>query len=91
MGIVIGILILSLLMILHELGHFLMGRALKFTIEEFSVFMGPKLFQWTRKGIKYSIRLFPIGAFVRFAGEENALSWAIPACSTAAPAGRARW
>ena len=71
MGIVIGILILSLLMVLHELGHFLMGRALKFNIEEFSIFMGPKLFQWTRKDIKYSIRLFPIGAFVRFAGEEE--------------------
>jgi regulator of sigma E protease len=71
MGIVIGILVLSLLMIVHELGHFLMGRALKFRIEEFSIFMGPKLFSWTRKGILYSIRLFPIGAFVRFAGEED--------------------
>jgi len=71
MGIVIGILLLSLLMILHELGHFLMGRALKFKIEEFAVFMGPKLFSWTRKGIVYSVRLFPIGAFVRFAGEED--------------------
>ncbi len=71
MGIVIGILILSLLMIVHELGHFLMGRALKFRIEEFSIFMGPKLFSWTRKEIVYSVRLFPIGAFVRFAGEED--------------------
>ena len=50
---------------------YLAGRALHFTIEEFSIFMGPKLFTWTRKGILYSIRLFPIGAFVRFAGEET--------------------
>ncbi len=70
-GILVGILILSLMMILHELGHYLAGRALRFTIEEFSIFMGPKLFSWTRKGILYSIRLFPIGAFVRFAGEET--------------------
>jgi regulator of sigma E protease len=69
MGVVVGILILSIMMIVHELGHFMMGRRLGFKIEEFSIFMGPVLFSWTRKSIKYSIKLFPIGASVRFAGE----------------------
>jgi regulator of sigma E protease len=69
MGIVIGILILSLMMFLHELGHYLTGRRLGFTIEEFSIFMGPVLYSWTRNNIKYSIKMLPIGASVRFAGE----------------------
>ncbi|MHB1483843.1 MAG: RIP metalloprotease RseP [Saccharofermentanales bacterium] len=72
-GIVVGILILSLLMFIHELGHFIAGRILKFKIIEFSLFMGPVLFSKTSKktGIKYSIKLFPIGASVRFHGEEG--------------------
>lgn len=68
-GIVIGLLILSVMMIVHELGHFLTGRRLGFKIEEFAIFMGPVLFSWERQGIKYSIKLLPIGASVRFAGE----------------------
>ncbi len=69
MGIVVGILILSIMMIVHELGHFLTGRALGFKIEEFAIFMGPKLFSTERNGIRYSLRLLPIGASVSFAGE----------------------
>ncbi len=69
MGVVIGLIILSIMMIVHELGHFLTGRKLGFKIEEFSIFMGPVLFSWTRKDIKYNIKLLPIGASVRFAGE----------------------
>jgi len=69
MGIAVGILILSVMMIVHELGHFLTGRALGFTIEEFSIFMGPTLYSVERKGIRYSLKLLPIGASVRFAGE----------------------
>lgn len=69
LGIVIGILFLSIMMILHELGHYLTGRKLGFKIEEFSIFMGPVLFEWQRNGIRYNIKLLPIGASVRFAGE----------------------
>ena len=69
MGIVVGLIILSIMMIVHELGHFLTGRRLGFKIEEFSIFMGPVLFTWERKGIKYNIKLLPIGASVRFGGE----------------------
>lgn len=69
MGIVVGLLILSVMMIVHELGHYLTGRKLGFTIEEFAIFMGPVLFSWERNNIKYSIKLLPIGASVRFAGE----------------------
>ena len=56
-------------MFAHELGHYLVARALGFKIVEFSIFMGPRLFSVTRKGIRYSLKLIPIGASVSFAGE----------------------
>ena len=71
MGIFVGIILLSILMIVHELGHFLTGLKLGFKILEFSLFMGPVLYSREHKGIRYSIKLLPIGASVRFAGEEE--------------------
>lgn len=69
MGILIGIILLSFLMIIHELGHFLTGLKLGFKILEFNLFMGPVLFSREHHGIRYNIKLFPIGASVQFAGE----------------------
>jgi len=66
----IAILMLGLLILVHELGHFLMGRALGFKIVEFGIGFGPKLIKWERKGIKYSLRAFPLGGFVAFYGED---------------------
>ncbi len=71
MGILIGIILLSILMIIHELGHFLTGLKLGFKILEFNLFMGPVLFSREHNGILYSIKAFPIGASVRFVGEEG--------------------
>lgn len=68
-GILVGLVILGLMMTVHELGHYLVGRRLGFKIIEFQIFMGPELFSWTRNGTKYSLRLLPIGAAVQFAGE----------------------
>lgn len=58
---------------MHELGHYIAGRLLRFKIIEFSLFMGPVLLSKTSKktGIKYSLKLLPIGASVRFQGEEG--------------------
>lgn len=68
-GILISLLALGIMMTIHELGHYLSGRKLGFKIEEFMIFMGPVLWSWEKNGIKYSLRLFPIGAAVQFAGE----------------------
>ena len=71
MGILTGILLLSVIMILHEIGHFATGRKLGFKVEEFSLFMGPRLLSREINGTRYSLKLFPIGASCRFAGEEG--------------------
>ena len=51
---VIALLILALLIVVHEFGHYITGRLLGFKVLEFAVGFGPKLIKWERKGIKYS-------------------------------------
>lgn len=69
--ILIAILILGVLIIVHELGHYTVGKLLKFRITEFGIGFGPKLFSWGKKETKYSIRALPLGGFVAFAGEDE--------------------
>lgn len=66
------ILVLSVTIFIHELGHFIFAKKAKVHVYEFSLGMGPKIFGFKRKNDEtdYSIRLFPIGGFVSMAGEE---------------------
>ena len=70
MYIIIAILVFSLLVIVHELGHFIMAKVNGIKVEEFSVGMGPEIFSRKGKETRYSLRLFPIGGFVSLLGEE---------------------
>ncbi len=70
--IVIAILVLLFMVLIHELGHYTAGKILKFKINEFSIGFGPKLFQRTKKnGEKFSLRLFPLGGYCAFEGEDE--------------------
>lgn len=71
LGIVIAIVGLGLLAAAHEIGHFIVARMLGIKVEELSIFIGPSLFSWKRKGVEYHIRLIPFGAYVRFPGMEE--------------------
>ncbi|MDO5095483.1 MAG: M50 family metallopeptidase [Peptostreptococcaceae bacterium] len=71
MKIIIAILVFSFLMIIHELGHFLMARKLGIRAYELSIGMGPKLFGKEVNGTHYNVRLIPFGAYVRFGDEED--------------------
>lgn len=68
------LLLLSVLVFLHEGGHFLIARLNKITVNEFAIGMGPKILSKVSKksGIRYSIRALPIGGFVSMAGEDEA-------------------
>jgi len=68
--VLLAILILGVIIIAHELGHFIVGRLCGIGVVEFSVGFGPKLFGWRRKDTDYSIRLLPIGGFCKFVGED---------------------
>jgi len=64
------IIILGLLILVHELWHFITAKKSNVHIYEFALGMGPQIFKRTGKdGVVYSIRAFPIGGFVQMAGE----------------------
>ncbi|MDF2820686.1 MAG: metalloprotease RseP [Clostridiales bacterium] len=73
MNIIIAILIFSLLILVHEFGHYIVARMNGIFIEEFSLGMGPKLIGITRKGTLYSIRILPFGGYCKMLGEDEAV------------------
>lgn len=63
--------ILSLLMIVHELGHFITARRAGVVVQEFAIGFPPRLFSIKHDGIVYSLNLVPLGAYVKMLGEED--------------------
>src|SRR5215467_1537024 len=63
--------ILSLMMFVHELGHFITARLSGITVQEFGFGLPPRLIGIKRNGVIYSINLIPFGAFVKMLGEED--------------------
>ena len=71
MGIVYFIVALSLLVAIHEFGHFICAKLFNVYVYEFSLFMGPKLIQVKKGETKYTLRLLPIGGYCSMAGEQD--------------------
>lgn len=71
MNIIYTIIILCVLILVHEFGHFIVAKLNGIYVKEFSLGMGPKLAQWGKKDTRYSIRLFPIGGYVQMEGEDE--------------------
>ena len=59
------------LMVLHELGHFLMAKKFGVDVEEFGIGYPPRIFGKRFRGTIYSLNLLPFGAFVKIKGEEG--------------------
>lgn len=73
MSFIYFILIIGLIILVHELGHFFWAKYFGVYVHEFSIGMGPKLLsRKDKKGeTEYSLRLIPIGGFVSLAGEDQ--------------------
>ena len=71
MSIVFAILLFSLLIFVHELGHFLAAKASGVQVNEFSMFMGPALYKKQVGQTLYSIRCIPIGGYCAMEGEDS--------------------
>ena len=69
--IILAVLIFGVLIGLHEFGHFIAAKAFGVPVLEFSIGMGPLIFQKTRGETDYSLRLLPIGGFCAMEGEEE--------------------
>jgi regulator of sigma E protease len=63
--------VLSILVIAHEWGHYIVAKLCKMRVDDFSLFFGPRIFRLgTRNGTEYNIRSIPLGGFVKIAGME---------------------
>lgn len=64
------IIIFGALVFFHELGHFLFAKRAGILVREFAIGMGPKILGITKGETLYTVRLLPIGGYVRMAGED---------------------
>ena len=71
MSIVFAILLFSVLIFVHELGHFVAAKLSGVQVNEFAMFMGPAIAKWKRGETQYSIRCIPIGGYCAMEGEDE--------------------
>ncbi|SHG95049.1 regulator of sigma E protease [Anaerosphaera aminiphila DSM 21120] len=66
-----SILVFLIVIMLHELGHFTIAKLVGIKVDEFSIGMGPEIFQTQKGETKYSLRILPIGGYVAMDGEDE--------------------
>ncbi|MEG2650013.1 MAG: site-2 protease family protein, partial [Eubacterium sp.] len=69
--VILTLLILSILVVVHEWGHYIVAKKTGVYVIEFAIGMGPVLFSRQGKETRFSIRAFPIGGFCRLYGEND--------------------
>ncbi len=67
-----AILVFGIIIMVHELGHFIAAKCMGVKVNEFSLGMGPKLLKFGKKETQYTLRLFPIGGYCAMEGEDSA-------------------
>lgn len=69
--VIVFIIILAILILVHELGHFISAIKLGIGVEEFAIGFPPRIFTWKKNEIRYSINWIPMGGFVKIKGEQG--------------------
>ncbi|MBQ5474505.1 MAG: site-2 protease family protein, partial [Lachnospiraceae bacterium] len=70
MGIILAIFVFSVLVIFHEMGHFLIAKKNGIGVTEFSIGMGPRLFSFVKGGTRYSLKLIMFGGSCAMVGND---------------------
>ena len=70
-SLLITILLIGVLVVAHEFGHFIVAKKSGICVEEFAIGMGPKVFSRQKGETEYSIRMLPLGGFCRMEGENE--------------------
>lgn len=84
------ILVLTLLVFVHEYGHYWVGRRFGIHAEVFSIGFGPEIFGWTdRNGTRWKVSAIPLGGYVKFLGDNDETS-ATPSTAPLSPSDRRR-
>lgn len=71
MYVIIALLIFGVIIMIHELGHFLFAKRAGITVHEFSIGMGPAVYTKEKNNTLYSVRLLPVGGYVAMEGEDE--------------------
>ncbi len=71
MSIILSLIVFSVLVLIHEFGHFLLAKKNGIGVTEFSLGMGPRIVSFTRKETKYSWKLIPFGGSCMMVGEDD--------------------
>lgn len=67
-----AVIVFGLIVLVHELGHFLAAKAMGVQVNEFAIGFGPRLLKFSKGETEYSLRLFPLGGFCAMEGEDAA-------------------
>src|SRR5438876_9372057 len=71
MNLLLGVaLVLGLMIMIHEWGHFIVARLFGVRVDVFSIGFGPRLFGWKRGATDYRVSVLPLGGYVRMAGQD---------------------
>ena len=70
-AVLFAVILFSVLIFVHELGHFIAAKLSGVQVNEFSMFMGPAIVKWTRGTTQYTIRCIPIGGYCAMEGEDG--------------------
>lgn len=71
MSLIYFILMLGIIVLVHEFGHFIFAKIFNVYVHEFSIGMGPLIKSWKKGETQYSLRWIPIGGYCALAGEEE--------------------
>lgn len=69
--ILVALLIFTLIIVVHEMGHFLLAKKNGIGVTEFSIGMGPRLISFVKGGTRYSVKLLPLGGSCAMVGEDE--------------------
>src|SRR5262245_63463399 len=65
------VVVLGVLILVHEFGHFLVARLFGVGVERFSIGFGPVIARLRRKDTEYCVSLFPLGGYVKMMGDDD--------------------
>ena len=84
------VLVLTLLVFIHEFGHYWVARRFGIHAEVFSIGFGPELFGWTdRRGTRWKVSAIPLGGYVKFLGDNDETSTTPSEAALSGPTGEA--
>ena len=74
MSLIIAMLMLGIIIMIHEFGHFLFAKLNGIGVIEFSLGMGPRLFSFEKGGTRYSFKILPFGGSCMMLGEDEGIT-----------------